>query len=60
LGLNDVREIWVDTFESRLAEDFPNMPLELSIGEMILRADERRLRDYLLQSICLNRSDVAK
>lgn len=60
LGLNDVREIWMDTFESRLDDDFPNMPVGLSIGEMILRADERRLRHELLQSICANRSDVAK
>ncbi|NBQ68786.1 MAG: toll/interleukin-1 receptor domain-containing protein [Nitrosomonadaceae bacterium] len=59
LGLNDVREIWIDTFESRLEDEFPNMPLGLSIGEMILRADERRLRDDLLESICANRSDVA-
>lgn len=59
LALNDVREIWMDTFDSRLDDDFPNMPLGLAIGEMILRADERRLRDDLLQSICANRSDLA-
>lgn len=60
LGLNDVREIWMDTFESRLDDDFPNMPSGLSIGEMILRADERHLRNDLLRSICANRPDVAK
>jgi hypothetical protein len=59
LGLNDVREIWMDTFASRLDDEVPNMPLGLCIGEMILRADERRLRDDLLQSICANRSDIA-
>lgn len=58
LALNDVREIWIDVFESRLDDDLPNMPLGLAIGEMILRADQRRVRADLTASICANRPDV--
>jgi len=60
LSLNDVREIWMDVFESRLDDELPGMPLGLAIGEMILRADQRRVRADLIQSICENRPDVGR
>jgi hypothetical protein len=60
LTLNEVREIWIDVFESRLDDDLPNVPLGLAIGEMILRADQRRVRVDLTQSICANRPDVVR
>jgi len=59
LALNEVRVIWMDTFENRLDDEMPGAPLGLALGEMILRADQRRLRATLLRSICANRSDVA-
>lgn len=60
LTLNDVREIWMDTFESRLDDDLPGSPLGIAVGEMILRADQRRVRSNLIRSICENRPDVAR
>src|SRR5262249_51725712 len=44
LSLNDVREVWMDTFASRLDDDLPNAPLGLALGELLLRADQRRAR----------------
>jgi hypothetical protein len=60
LALNDVREVWMDVFDSRLDDDLPGMPLGVTVGELILRADQRRVRPELLQSICANRPDVAR
>lgn len=59
-SLTDVREVWMDTFESSFDNDLPGMPVGVAVGEMIIRADQRQLRDELLQSICANRPDVAK
>ena len=60
LSLNDVREMWIDTFNSTLDNDLPGVPLGVAVGEMILRADQRRVRADLIQSICANRPDVAQ
>jgi hypothetical protein len=60
LSLNDVREMWMDTFNSILDNELPGMPLGVVIGEMILRADQRRARGDLIQSICANRPDLAR
>jgi len=57
-SLNDVREMWMDTFDSRLDDELPNLPLGLAIGELLLRADQRRVRSDLFHSICANRPDV--
>ncbi|HEU4835112.1 MAG TPA: hypothetical protein VFS90_11875, partial [Pyrinomonadaceae bacterium] len=59
-SMTDVREVWIDTFDSSLDNDLPGMPVGVAVGEMIIRADQRLLRDELLQSICANRPDVAK
>jgi hypothetical protein len=60
LSLNDVREIWMDTFNSTLEDELPGKPLGVAIGEMIIRADQRRVRSELHHSICANRPDVAQ
>ena len=60
VSLNDLREMWMDTFDSRLDDEIANYPLGLAAGEMLLRADQRQLRAQLLGSICANRPDVAK
>jgi hypothetical protein len=52
LSLNDVREIWIDTFGSRLDDDLPQAPLGLALAELLLRADQRRVRDDLLAGLC--------
>jgi hypothetical protein len=34
--MSDVREVWIDIFNSSLDNDLPGMPLGVAIGEMIL------------------------
>lgn len=59
-SLNDVREMWMDVLESRLDDEAPNLPLGLAIGELIMRADQRRVRAELMRSICANRPDIIR
>lgn len=59
-SMTDVREVWMDTFNSSVDNDLPGTPLGVAVGEMIIRADQRRLREELLESICANRPDVVK
>lgn len=58
-NMSDVREVWIDTFNSSLDNDLPGMPIGVAVGEMILRADQHRVREDLIRSICANRPDVA-
>ena len=58
LSLNDVREVWMDVFASRLDDDVPGVPLGLALGELLLRADKRRVRDALFTSLCANWPDL--
>lgn len=58
LALNDVREIWMDAFQSRLDDELPGVPLGVAIGEMLIKSTRHRVRGDLLQSICANRPDV--